>query len=379
MTARAKAPLRILHTEASCGWGGQEIRILGEARGMIRRGHQVHLVCPAEARIATEAARWGVPVTALPIGRKNLKGWRALRGFLKGHAFDVVNSHSSTDSWLAALALAGLKNAPRLVRTRHLSAAVPNNVFSRWLYRSATAAIATTGEPICRHLIEDIGVDAERVQSIPTGIDAASYGPALPEERIEIRRRLNIPEAAFVVGIVATLRSWKGHKYLVSAFARFVADHPEAVLVIVGDGPQRAQLEQQVAELGLTQWVLMPGNRHDVADWLKAFDVFCLPSYANEGVPQALLQAMFSGLPCVTTQAGAIGEIALAEQTALVVPMQEDAALAAALARLAENPALRQRLGDAANAWCRANFTEAHMLDRMEALFRHVLAPARPA
>ena len=75
-------PLRILHTESSLGWGGQEIRVLGEARGVARRGHTVMLAAPANARIVSEAPRYGVAATALPIGRKNLRGLFALRSLV---------------------------------------------------------------------------------------------------------------------------------------------------------------------------------------------------------------------------------------------------------------------------------------------------------
>lgn len=366
--------MKILHTEASCGWGGQEIRILEEGLGMIRRGHQVQLICPREARIFDEAARRGLPVHALPIGRKKISGVLALRRYLKENAFDVINCHSSTDSWLAAVACASLKNPAALVRTRHLSAPVPPNRFTRWLYCSATRAIATTGEPIRQHLIDVLGIAADRVQSIPTGIDDSRFLPATAERRQAARSALGLGPTAYVVGIVATLRSWKGHRYLVEGFAEFAKQRPEARLVIVGDGPQREALEAQIAELGIAGKVLMPGNRQDVPVWLHAMDVFCLPSYANEGVPQALLQAMFSALPCITTRAGAIGEIAQDQRTALVVPMQDAQALADALVRLYGDRALGARLGAAASDWCRRSFTAENMLDRMEALFRSVAA-----
>src|ERR1700691_3723542 len=151
--------MHIVHTEASLGWGGQEIRILGEAAGMIARGHRVSLLCPPAASIFSEAANRGVPVTALPIARKNLRGLLALRGWFKNHVPDVVNTHSSTDSWLAALACASLSAPPPIVRTRHISAAVPNNTATRWLYRTATRHIVTTGEQLRAQLMRDNGID----------------------------------------------------------------------------------------------------------------------------------------------------------------------------------------------------------------------------
>jgi hypothetical protein len=130
--------LTILHTEASCGWGGQEIRILDEAAGLADRGHALWLACPPQAPIAAAGRARGLRVVTLPIARKSFAGWRALRGLIAAERFDVVNSHSSTDTWLAALALATLRDAPPLVRTRHISAPVAGHAANRWLYARAS-------------------------------------------------------------------------------------------------------------------------------------------------------------------------------------------------------------------------------------------------
>src|SRR5882672_8290881 len=106
-------PLSIVHTENSCGWGGQEIRILTEARGMLDRGHRVTLIAPPEAPIAGAGARMGIPVVGLPIQKKRLPGLVALRHWLAANRgeVDVLNTHSSTDSWLSAAACATLPHA----------------------------------------------------------------------------------------------------------------------------------------------------------------------------------------------------------------------------------------------------------------------------
>jgi glycosyltransferase involved in cell wall biosynthesis len=361
--------LRILHTESSFGWGGQEIRILTEAAGMIGRGHKVVLACSGNARIFTEAPRFGVPATALPIGRKRPQGVVALRRFLAQHPVDLINAHSSTDSWLVALACRALKAAPPLVRTRHISAPVPRDRLTRWLYTKATAHVVTTGEAIRTALIRDIGVEPARVTSIPTGVDPARF---TPRDKREARRWLRLPEVAPLVGICATLRSWKGHRYLVDAMPMLA--HRDAQLLIVGEGPQREALEHQVAALGLRDRVRLIGNQNDVAPWLAAFDVFALPSYADEGVPQALVQAMFVGTPCVTTDAGAIGEAAIADFTALVVAKENTIALAAAVDRLLGDAPLATSLATAARERVAAKFGLASMLDRVESVFRRVVA-----
>ena len=130
--------MRIVHTESSLGWGGQEIRILSESQGLARRGHEVSLLCPREARIFDEAPRWGLQPTALPIGRKSLRGFSVLRDWLKKNPCDVISTHSSTDSWLSALALASLGGPVPMVRTRHISAPVSKNFASLTMQRMAS-------------------------------------------------------------------------------------------------------------------------------------------------------------------------------------------------------------------------------------------------
>ena len=363
------AALRIVHTESSLGWGGQEIRVLAESQGLIRRGHQVTLLCPPEARIHLEAANWGVPVVALPIGRKRPVGVGALMTWFGANACDVINTHSSTDSWLTALARLALRQATPIVRTRHISAAVPRDPLTRWLYTRAAARIVTTGEALKRQLVARNGFPEAMIESVPTGIDAGRFRPGGEGERAAARARLGLPADRVLVGIVATLRSWKGHRHLVEAMAAL----PEAIeLVIVGDGPQREALERQVAQLGLAGRVRMAGNQGDVLPWLRALDIFALPSYANEGVPQALVQAMLAGLPCVTTEVGGIPEIAEHERTAIVVPPEDPAALAAAITGLAASEGRRRELGEAARKHCVEGYSLERMLERMEAVFRGV-------
>lgn len=361
--------LHIVHTEASLGWGGQEIRILTEAAGMIRRGHQVTLLCPPQARIFQEAGLRGVPVEALAIGRKNLAGLIAMRRWLKNHRADVINTHSSTDTWLTALASALLPAAPPLVRTRHISAPVPDNLATRWLYQTATRHIVTTGEKLRQQLIEQNRYAPDSLTSVPTGIDTAHFAPG---ERVAARRSLGLAEDGMVVGIVATLRSWKGHTYLLDAFAQ-LADRSTRLL-IVGDGPQQDALQARIAELGLGGRVIMPGNQRDVLPWLQAMDVFVLPSYANEGVPQALLQAMLCGLPIVTTPVGSILEAVQDGEDGLIVAPKNSDALHQGIERLVQEPELRQALGENARAHGLEKFGLEAMLDKMESVFRKACA-----
>lgn len=363
MTSRT---LTIVHTEASCGWGGQEVRILTESQGLIRRGHDVRILCNAESAIRRKAEEWGIPTTILPQQRRNWTGLTAVRRWLTENSVDVINTHSSTDSWLVAVAARTLRNRPRIVRTRHLGAPVPANPVSNWLYRRGADRVVSCGEAMRQQLIRLNGVDPARCVSIPTGIDTARFQPADP---IMARRRLNLPERT-TVGIVAALRREKGHQYLCEA-ARLV-ERNDFQLLIVGDGLSRDLVRNWVNDNGLTDRTILAGNQTDVVPWLNAMDVFALPSWGIEGVPQGIMQAMSCGLPVVSTTVGSIGEAVADGETGLLVEPRDAAQLAGALTRLLDDAELRAHFSAAGRAKALAQFPIERMLDRMESVFAEV-------
>ncbi|MDQ2915956.1 MAG: glycosyltransferase family 4 protein [Pseudomonadota bacterium] len=367
--------LNVVHTEASTGWGGQELRILTEMEGMARRGHRLHLVAPANAQIVAAARARGLSVEALPIEWKRLPGLVAMRRWLarRGAEFDVINAHSSTDAWLAALACARLPKSPALVRTRHLSTPVNRLPTTRWLYQRATSHLVVTGEALKTRLVHHNGYDPATITSVRTGIDLARFRP---QERAAMRAQCGV-DARPSVGIVATLRDWKGHDDLLEAWRELKASVPGWQLLVIGDGPRRAHLERRVRELNLDADVRFTGNRDDVPAWLACLEIAVLPSYGDEGVPQSLMQAAACGLPSVSTPVGAIAEAVINGETGLLVPPRDPRALARALATLMNDRALRERMGRAARAYAQTHFGLDAMLDAMEAIFDRAAARDR--
>lgn len=351
--------LNIVHTESSIGWGGQEIRILEESRGLVDRGHKVTLVAPEEAIISQRAQDYGIDVEEASIFNRNLNSLMQLRKVLAKLKPDVINTHSSTDSWLIAILSALRQTEAPIIRTRHISSQPSRTLTSRLIYRSIPDRVITTGALIKQQVVR-VGADPARVEIVPTGIDPLRFRPG---DKAAIRSTLGIDERR-CVGIVATVRSWKGHRYLMKAISGL--NTGEWQLLIVGDGSMRSQLEQEAIASGWTDWCKFVGNQKDVAPWLQAMDIFCLPSYANEGVPQALLQAMLTGLPCITTTAGCITDVAHHGETALVVSPKHSDALRQALLMLAADPILSTRLGQQAREWALSNACLEKMVRRME-------------
>jgi len=362
-----KRQLHIVHTESSLGWGGQEMRILSEALGFMQRGHRLTLLTPSSSTIYGAAIKAGIETVALPMEKKRLKGVMSLRKWLADNNPDIVNTHSSTDSWLVALAKIGMQDIP-MVRTRHLSAAVPGNFATRWLYASATNYTVTTGESIRQMLIRDNHFDGANISAIPTGIDVDRF---VPGDKLLVRSELGLPADEILIGIVATIRSWKGHQYLIEALSKIKNDNVR--LLIIGDGPIKDVVEKQIDELGLSDKVLMAGQQEDVVPWLQAMDIFVLPSYANEGVPQAVLQAMLCEKAIVTTDAGSISEAVEHEQSGLIVDKKSSEAIATALELLMSDASLSERLGKQARLSAAANYSFESMLDKMEKVFYSVV------
>ena len=145
-------------------------------------------------------------------------------------------------------------------------------------------------------------------------------------------------------------------------------------LVIIGDGPERERLTASVEKLGLGKVAQLVGNQENVPEWLATLDLFVLPSYGSEGVPQGIMQAMACGLPVVATPVGAVAEAVQDKQTGLMTEPRNPAALAATLATLMGDDALRESMGAASLAYARANFGIDIMLDRMLDVFQRAIA-----
>ncbi len=288
--------LKIVHTEASLGWGGQEIRILTEARLFISKGYSVKLVANSESSIFKNAPAYGVPVISAKVQAKRLVNCLSIFRILKENAPDIVCTHSSTDHWLVAISRLFGRLPFKIVRFRHISTPVKNHLLNRWLFGFGSDYVCTTAQYITDSLITNLLVSPSKIRTVFTGIDLEHFKRSGSSKA---RVALGIPDDLIVVGTISTLRSWKGHRYLLEA-ANQEALRKGFLFIIVGTGPQEDALKRMAKRLDLAN-VRFFGHRDDVRPFLEAMDIFVFPSYANEGVPQAILQAQAYRLPIVTT------------------------------------------------------------------------------
>jgi glycosyltransferase involved in cell wall biosynthesis len=223
----------------------------------------------------------------------------------------------------------------------------------RWSWFAALSADA-------RRELLSRGVPADRILSLPNGVDLEVYRPAAREERARLREALGLPQGRLVGTFVGRLHPVKDVDTLLAAAARV----PELTLVIAGDGPERGRLEAEATRLGIEERVRFLGESSEVADVLRASDAFLLSTH-GEGMSNALLEGMACGLPCLASRSvGGAAEL-LEAGRGMLLPDGDAGAWAAAVQRFADDPGLRESTGAAAAAFVAAELSLEAAADRL--------------
>jgi glycosyltransferase involved in cell wall biosynthesis len=229
-----------------------------------------------------------------------------------------------------------------------------------------TSRIFAVSEAARQLLVEEYGLIRENVGVIGIGVDTERFRPR--EEKPEPRgsRRL-------IVGYVGRFFRIKNVPLLIRSVARLVRTGADLELHIAGEGPEGPEMKKLASDLGLADRVRFFGDVENVSELLRTFDMYVLSS-DNEANPNSLLEAMASGLPCISTDVGNVRELLDHGRVGLLVPPGDDESMAIALKRLADEPGMRAKLGDAARRRVIEHYSMSGMLDAYEALYRD---PAR--
>ncbi len=300
--------------------------------------------------------------------------WRALRALKP----DLVQTYNVGTLDLApAVKLAGVR---RLIHAEHgRDATDPKGENSkylrlrRWMAPLIDRYVAVAPD-LQSWLVDRARIRRSKVVYIANGIDAAAFN--VTPAASTTRRLLGdfAPPGTVLVGHVARLDKVKDQAGLISAFKllRDATGHPDCRLIIAGEGPQRSELERQIAELELVGTVRLLGNRGDVPELLTECDVFALSSIA-EGMPVTILEAMAARLPVVATDVGSVALVVEAGITGTLVPAGDPHALAEALRAYAVDATLRRQHGDAGCARVAAQFSLSAMVTAYVTLYDELL------
>lgn len=363
-------PWRIVHSEASLGWGGQEHRILAELQGFHRRGHEVWLVAPEQSGVFSRASQAGITVKAQRFDQRALLPLHAVRlaSWLRRQRIQIVNTHSSRDGWMLTLA-SRMARVPLVIRSRHFDVPIPNKSLSRLVYKEWTHHVITTSERITDKLLATFEMSPDEVTTMPTGVDLDRFRPDGSRAELSLPP---LPSGTPLIGMVSVIRHAKGMQILAQA-ARLLRDEGRLVhCVIVGDGPWRSHLEAVIAELGVKDLFSLLGHREDVPEIMRSLDVVAIPSF-HEAVPQSGLQALATGIPVVASDVGGIPDIIKDGITGRLVPPKDAVALARAIRETFDQREQTQAMTSAGLDLIRRDHSLEKMLDRLEVIYRQHL------
>lgn len=368
--------IRVLLLIKGLGVGGAE-RLLERAIPYLDRrqfAYQVGYFLPWKT-----ALRRSFEAADMPVHCFNFRGLAIagilgrLATMLREERIDLVHAHLPIPAVMARLAKrrAGVR---WLVYTEHNVPAryrLPTRTLNAVTYRLNDAVIAVSREVQAR-VQPYVRRGRPQLFTIPNAVDPDMF-EGMVDTRDEICREFGFPHDALIVVNVANLVAKKGHRYLLAAAKRVVGREPRTRFLLVGTGPLGRQLSVEARRYGLNGHVVFTGFREDATRLMAAADVFVLSSL-YEGLPVSLLEAMALGKSAVVTRVGGVPEVAVANETAVVVEAADEDALAAGILDLLRDPARRQHIGASARRFVRQRYGMAQMVAAVEDVYRQVVA-----
>jgi glycosyltransferase involved in cell wall biosynthesis len=382
---------KILRVIARLNMGGPALHVAYLTSGLRERGYDTTLVAGSLARgedsMAFVADARDVDVVRIDeLGReisplRDLLATIKLARLIRRERPDILHTHTAKAGTVGRVAamLAGRKGPPIVVHTFHghvlrgYFGPMRSRVFrllERWLASRTTVLIAVS--PQVRDDLVALGVaPPERFAVIRLGIE---LGERVGEQDggVESRRYLGIEPDRFAVGWIGRMTAVKRTDDVLVAFKRLRDEGVDAVLCMVGDGPDRRQLEQRAHELGIVRDTLFLGYQEDVAPFYAAFDALVLPS-SNEGTPVSAIEALAAGRPVVATRVGGVPDVVVEGEDGFLVEAGATDDIAARLAQLARDPELRERMGRAGRERVLPRYAVDRLVDDVDRLYRELL------
>jgi len=373
----AAGRIRVLHFDNARVRGGVQEHVLTLLRGLDRACFKPMIAAHPQL-IDLLGSDLPADVEAIPVELESPRDLAAAAQFiriLKNKLVDIVHSHMFQASRLAT-PLAWLAGVPVRIETPHIRESWRRGwikgsyVVDRVIGRFVTGYIAVS-ESNRRYLVDDKGLPQAKITVVRNGISLDRFNPeGLPPPTL--RRSLGIREDVPVVAAIGRLEPQKGHRVLLQAWQSVVQSFPLAILVCVGAGQLRGQLEAFVSNADLGGSGRFAGYQSNVADWLALVDFTVLPSFF-EGLPLAALESLAAGKPVIATAVDGTAEVVLDGRTGVLVPPGEPRPLAAAICRLLANPGLTRILGSNGRRWVKQHFDARQQIVKTQSVYEEAL------
>jgi glycosyltransferase involved in cell wall biosynthesis len=356
-----RGPLRVMFVITSMPVGGMETLLVELIRRLDRTRFEPELCCLKYFDVLGEVLAQEIPAfTGLLKHKYDIAVLRRLRRLMRQRQIDAVVTVGTGDKMFWGRLAAWSAGVPVICSALH-STGMPDRVeLLNRLLAPLTDAFIGVAEPHGLYLAEREGCPAAKVRVIPNGVDVEKYHPRWPVASLQ--REFALMPGSPVVGIVAALRPEKNHELFLQAAKLIHNALSTTKFLVVGDGPQRTELESLARELGLNEAVRFVGTRSDVPEVLSLFDVFLLTSHM-EANPTSILEAMACEKPIVATRVGSVPETVLNGRTGYLVPPGDAHAIAQQTLELLCHPDHAALLGRAGREHVIAHCSVQRMVD----------------
>jgi glycosyltransferase involved in cell wall biosynthesis len=355
--------------------GGAEVLAARLAR-RLRDEFRFIFVCLDELGTLGETLR-ADGFTVHVLGRRPGLDWRCvyrLASLLRRERVDLLHAHQYTPFFYGAISRL-LGPRPPILFTEHgrwfPDYPRPKRIVANRLLLGRRDRVVGVGRSVREALVRNEGLSPERVAVVYNGVDLDAITADGPD-RQEARRAMGVGSDELVILQVARLDAIKDHSTAVRTLERVRRRRADARLVLVGEGPEMEKIRELARQLGVSPGIRFLGLRTDVARLIPGADLILLTS-VSEGIPLSLIEGMAAGLPVVATRVGGVVEVIEEGETGLLAPAGDDASLADAVLRVADEPDLRARMGRLGRERAQAMFSEGRMHSEYLQLYQEML------
>ncbi len=359
--------MKIVHVETGRHFYGGAQQVIWLIRGLEKKGVDSILVCPPGSEIDIVARHSNLAVRNIPCaGEHDFRfAWR-LRSFLRQQQPDLLHCHSRRGADFPGGWAAKFAGVPALVTRRVDSTEAPTAAAIRYWPFSKVAAISENVHAALRKC----GVRDKRISIVRSAVDVDAL--TVDVDRAVLHDEFGISVYAFAIAVVAQLIKRKGHRFLLDVLPGLISEYPGIKVVFFGEGSAEPQLRALTSKLGLSGAVRFAGFRHDLDEYLGAFDLLVHPA-EKEGLGVAMLKAAAAGLPVIAFDNAGSKEAVRHGSTGILVPPGELTELQRVIGMLVEEPEIGVGLGEAGRNRMHDEFPVSAMVDSYSELYEEIL------
>jgi glycosyltransferase involved in cell wall biosynthesis len=387
----ANQPIRVMHVLWDLGIGGTQQVVTTLTKYLFMQNCLPFVCAFSDGHLRAEIEKVGVKVEILTTRRHRFRNFpmfladlfatrRMLAKLIKKHKIEIVHTHSILPITLLISTIIGTTGLQGLLCTFHNARFLSSRgrlvrfvfeFFYRLIAIRINKFIAVSDE-VRSAMIQRIGVSPDKIITIYNGVDVQKYESSL--DPVTLRNRYSFDKDALIVATVATLKTQKGHKYLIDAAKLVLTRFPHVHFLFIGDGPLETALKSQVHSLNLSSNIHFLGNCFEIADLLKCSDYFVLPSLW-EGLSMALLEAMAAAKPIVATAVSGTQIAMIPNKTGLIVNPGNYFELANAIIELISNSSKSESMGSFAKKRVTDAFSAQKQAEKHIILYQDIVNP----